>query len=62
MTLRGVLVPLVTPFHDDGSLDLDRLPALVEFVLAGGVTGLVAAGTTGEGYALDLAERRCVLE
>ncbi len=62
MTFRGVLVPLVTPFHDDGSLGLDSIPALVEFVLAGGVTGLVAAGTTGEGYALDLGERRAVLE
>ncbi len=58
MAFPGVLVPLVTPFAPDGALDLPRVPALVEFVLAGGVRGLVVAGTTGEGYALDLEERR----
>ena len=57
----GVIVPLVTPFHDDGSLALEVLPALVEFVLGAGVAGLVVAGTTGEGYALDMAERADVL-
>ncbi len=58
----GVLAPMVTPFTDDGALALDRVPAIVEFLLGHGISGLVAAGTTGEGYALDLAERRAVLE
>jgi gamma-glutamyl-gamma-aminobutyraldehyde dehydrogenase len=58
MTFPGVVVPLVTPFDEGGGLDLASVPALVEFVLAGGVSGVVVAGTTGEGYALDLAERR----
>lgn len=53
----GVLTPIVTPFDAAGGLDLDAVPALVEFQLANGVAGLVVAGTTGEGYALDLAER-----
>lgn len=57
----GVLVPLVTPFHADGSLALTVLPSLVEFLLDAGITGFVVAGTTGEGYALDLDERRAVL-
>lgn len=57
----GVLVPLVTPTRADGSLAPDVLPPLIEFVLAGGVTGLVVAGTTGEGYALDAGERALVL-
>jgi 4-hydroxy-tetrahydrodipicolinate synthase len=62
MAFPGVVVPLVTPFTEDGALDLARVPALVEFVLAGGVRGVVVAGTTGEGYALDLDERRAVHE
>ncbi len=62
MTFPGVLVPLVTPFDQDGGLALDGFGPLVEFVLAGGVSGLVAAGTTGEGYTLDLGERRAVIE
>lgn len=57
MTFDAVLVPLVTPFDAAGGLALGRVGALVEFVLAGGVGGVVAAGTTGEGYALDASER-----
>lgn len=58
----GVIVPLVTPFHDNGSLALDVLPQLIDFVLDAGVTGLVVAGTTGEGYALDMQERALLLQ
>jgi gamma-glutamyl-gamma-aminobutyraldehyde dehydrogenase len=62
MTFPGVVVPLVTPFEADGGLDLGTVGPLVEFVLAGGVSGVVVAGTTGEGYALDLAERRDLVQ
>jgi len=57
----GVLVPLVTPFREDGSLALEVLPALIQFLLDNGISGFVAAGTTGEGYALELPERKAVL-
>jgi len=39
--LKGSLVAIVTPMHDDGSLDLDRLRALVDFHLAEGTDGIV---------------------
>lgn len=58
----GVVVPLATPFHDDGSLALEVVEHLVEFLLAAGVGGLVAAGTTGEGYALNSDERRRLVD
>jgi 4-hydroxy-tetrahydrodipicolinate synthase len=45
--LSGVLTALVTPFSR-GSLDLARFRSLVERQLAGGVSGLVPCGTTGE--------------
>jgi len=57
-SFTGVLVPLATPFHDDGSSALERVAALVEHLLSNGVTGLVVAGTTGEGYALTAGERQ----
>lgn len=44
----GVWVPLVTPFRDDGRLDLAPIPDLVDWLLAAGVRGLLALGTTGE--------------
>ena len=56
----GVVAPMVTPFTDDGALALERVPAVVEFLLGHGIAGLVVAGTTGEGYALDMAERRAL--
>ncbi len=54
--LRGVFVPLVTPFHDDGSLDEASFRALAEELLAAGVHGLVLAGTTGESPTLRWPE------
>jgi len=58
----GVIVPLVTPFRNDGSLALEVLPQLIDFVVDAGVTGLVVAGTTGEGYALSMDERALLLQ
>jgi gamma-glutamyl-gamma-aminobutyraldehyde dehydrogenase len=54
----GVVAPMVTPFDDGGALALDRVAGIVEFLLDNRIAGLVVAGTTGEGYALDMAERR----
>lgn len=61
MKLDGILVPIVTPFGSDGSVDLDALRTLVAKFLDAGVGGIVACGTTGEYYALDEAERNGVL-
>ena len=47
-TLRGVYVPLVTPFATDGSVAIDALEGLSHHYLDAGVAGLVPLGTTGE--------------
>jgi len=54
--LRGSLVAIVTPMHADGSLDLPRLRALVDFHVQQGSDGIVVAGTTGESPTLDYDE------
>ncbi|MCY7297946.1 MAG: dihydrodipicolinate synthase family protein, partial [Ilumatobacteraceae bacterium] len=56
------IVPLVTPLREDGSLALEVLPQLIDFVVDAGVTGVVVAGTTGEGYALSMDERALLLQ
>lgn len=61
MKLNGILVPIVTPFGADGSVDFDALKTLVAKFLDAGVGGIVACGTTGEYYALDETERDGVL-
>jgi dihydrodipicolinate synthase/N-acetylneuraminate lyase len=45
--LSGIWVPLPTPFAGD-ELALDRTPAIVEWLLARGIRGFLALGTTGE--------------
>lgn len=59
--LRGVLPALATPLTRDGALDEPAMKRLVEHVLAGGVHGLLALGSTGEVASLDEAARRKVL-
>ncbi len=60
--LRGVYVPLLTPFQSDGELDPPALERLVDYVLAAGVHGLFLGGTTGEFPLLSTAERQRVAE
>lgn len=60
-SLTGIFVPLVTPCDEAGQVNVDELRRLIGFMLESGVAGFVAAGTTGEGYALSRDERRLVL-
>lgn len=60
--LRGLYVPLITPFTDDGQLASGALERLARGVIEGGAAGLVALGTTGEPATLTVAERRAVLD
>jgi 4-hydroxy-tetrahydrodipicolinate synthase len=46
--MRGCATALVTPFKSDGSIDEDRMRALVDRQITGGVRLLVPCGTTGE--------------
>ena len=62
MQFDGIYVPLVTPFEGDGEIDQARLETLVEAMIAKGVAGIAACGTTGEYYALSDTERSQVLK
>ena len=48
MQLRGCGTALVTPFHQDGSLDEPALTSLVNWQIESGIDFLVPCGTTGE--------------
>jgi 4-hydroxy-tetrahydrodipicolinate synthase len=52
-----VLTAMVTPFHDDGSLDVEGAAALARWLVAEGNDGLVLAGTTGEAPTLSDDEK-----
>jgi 4-hydroxy-tetrahydrodipicolinate synthase len=55
--LGEVLTAIVTPFHADGSVDIDRFQELARFLVDHGSDGVVVAGTTGESPTLTDPER-----
>ncbi|HLL72617.1 MAG TPA: 4-hydroxy-tetrahydrodipicolinate synthase [Pyrinomonadaceae bacterium] len=59
--LRGCATALVTPFKSDGAVDVERLTALVERQIEGGVRLVVPCGTTGESATLTEEEDRLVI-
>lgn len=60
--LRGIVPPMVTPLTHNRNLDLPALERLIERMLAGGVHGLFALGTTGEATAISPAQRRELID
>ena len=52
-----VLTAMVTPFTEDGALDLDGAARLARWLVANGNEGLVVAGTTGESPTLTHTEQ-----
>ena len=61
--LHGALAASVTPLRDGGrAVDLGAIESLTRFLAEGGVDGVLACGTTGEGVLLDVAERRAITE
>ena len=56
--LRGALAAALTPLRDSGeALDEEVIGAYVDFLAAGGIDGLLALGTTGEGFLLPVEQR-----
>lgn len=55
--IRGVLVPILTPFNDDMSIATDLYVAHAKQLLDQGCAGLVPFGTTGEALSVGIDER-----
>ena len=58
----GVIPPLITPFTQDGAVDLGGLDRVIEHLVSGGVNGLFVLGSSGETAYLTDAERDAVIE
>lgn len=59
--IRGAIAPLVTPFGEDGSLDLASIKPLVDWQLAHGAHGISVGGSTGEPTSQTVPERIAVM-
>ncbi len=57
MRIDGILVPVITPFRADYSIDEPAYADMIEHLIDAGVHGFCIGGTTGENYALSHEER-----
>ena len=60
--LTGSIVALVTPMHEDGSVDYPTLRKLIDWHIAEGTDCIGVVGTTGESPTLDYDEHKKVIE
>ena len=56
-TLKGSIPALVTPFHDDFTINFDKLGELIEFHIENGSAAVLVLGTTGEAPTIDAGEQ-----
>ena len=54
----GLIAATFTPMHDDGTLRLERVGPVVEFLHRSGIRAIYVVGSTGEGVSLSVRERR----
>lgn len=62
MRFEGIIVPMITPFRKDHSLDEDRLREFVDYLIDGGVHGLFPSSSIGEFTSMTPQERKKVIE
>ena len=59
--IKGSIVAIVTPMHEDGSLDLPAFRALIDFHIEQGTDAIVVVGTTGESPTVSLEEHELLI-
>lgn len=60
--IKGIIVPIVTPFNIDESLNEDALRAIVNYLIGKGVHGLFPCGSQGEFFVLTTDEKKRVMD
>jgi 4-hydroxy-tetrahydrodipicolinate synthase len=60
--MTGLFAAVPTPVHADGTVDVQTLDRVVDFLAERGVDGICIGGATGEYPHFEVAERRAVLE
>lgn len=60
--IKGIVVPVVTPFNEDESLDESALRQVVNYLLDNGVHGLFSSGSQGESFSLSGEEKKRIMD
>ncbi|MBK9160043.1 MAG: 4-hydroxy-tetrahydrodipicolinate synthase [Nitrosomonadales bacterium] len=59
--IKGSIVAIVTPMHEDSGLDLEAFRALIDFHIEQGTDAIVVVGTTGESPTVDVEEHELLI-
>ena len=59
--IQGSIVAIVSPMHEDGSLDLESYRRLIDWHIEEGTAAIVAVGTTGESPTVDVEEHATLI-
>ncbi len=60
--LKGIIAPILTPMHEDETINVEELRAQVDRMIENGIHGIFPFGTNGEGYILTAEEKKLVVE
>jgi N-acetylneuraminate lyase len=62
MKLHGLIAATYTPMREDGSVNLELIPPMINWMIERGAAGFYVCGSTGEGPSLTVEERKAVAE
>ncbi len=62
MNLKGLGVAMVTPFKEEGTVDFDAIPRIIENIVTGHADYIVVLGTTAEVTSLSDSEKKAVIQ
>ena len=60
--MRGVWTAIITPFKENGELDLPSFKKILRDQADAGISGIIPCGTTGEAPTLDLEEKKTLIQ
>jgi len=60
--IKGLIAATFAAYNEDGTVNLDIIPSLVDKMIADGLSGVFICGTNGEGPNLTIEERMAVAE
>ncbi|MEO6522485.1 MAG: dihydrodipicolinate synthase family protein [Mucilaginibacter sp.] len=55
--ILGLVTAPFTPMHQDGTIAIDKIPAMVDMLINNGIKGMFVCGSTGEGPSMTTSER-----
>ncbi|MFQ7520982.1 dihydrodipicolinate synthase family protein [Intestinibacter sp.] len=60
-SIKGIIVPIVTPVDEENHINEEAMARVVNYIIDGGVHGILAFGSNGEFFAIDADEQRKAL-